>query len=421
MKNVVLIVLSWMCFVSAVFGAEEIRTWTAVDGKSVEAAFVEEAGGFISLKLANGQTVKITSSKLSAKDKAYIKELTTPKVEEVKLPFEYGSTSPEIKLSKDDEISYHMFVPESLKGSQAWPVMFVLDPGGGKPGTLDRYIPGAKRNGWALVVSVQCANNSKISSERSVFPMVEEVLEKYPIDRMRVYASGHSGGSREAGLLGEHLKKRDFAGLLANGAGVGYGRIFQQSPKSSMYGLCGSNCFNRWDMPSSFEEIKCRNKKYVVFPGNHDWAPEGYITEGMSTLTGWFLKEAAKTGTQYGEECVLFAERELEEIEALKESEPGKALLWAQLLSEIKLPSELSAKVRNELAALNANKAALNYLEAEKAYEKLIKKYFALPNAASFHNRADKDAAKAANALAEKYADTSFKEVFERLALPSVQ
>jgi len=68
-----------------------------------------------------------------------------------------------------------------------------------------------------------------------------------------------------------------------------------------------------------------------------------------------------------------------------------------------------------------ANKAALHYLEAEKEYDKLIKKYFALPNQATYYERADKDATRAALALAQKYSDTSFKVVFERLAEPSVK
>jgi len=421
-KYMKLVIVGLGCLVGAIAHSEEsaMRTWTATDGKSVEALFVEEAAGTISLKLANGKVVRVLASKLSAKDKAYIKELSTPK-NEIKLPFEFGEISSEIKLSEDDEISYHMFVPESIKSTQAWPVMFVFDPGGGTPNTLKRYIPGANRNGWALVVSVQSANSSKIGVERSVFSMVDEVIAKYPVDKTRLYASGHSGGSRTAGLLGEHMKKRDFAGLLANGAGVGYARVYQQSSKSSIYALCGSNCFNRWDMPKSLAQIRCNNKKLVIFPGNHDWASEKYMTEGISMLTGWFLKDAAKTGVQYKEECIRFAERELEEINTLKESEPGKALIWAQLLSELKLPSDLAAQVRKELSVLKTDKAALHYLEGEKALDNLMDKHFIVPNHATCYNRADPGATKAALALAEKYGDTSFKVVFERLAEPSVK
>lgn len=102
--------------------------------------------------------------------------------------------------------------------------------------------------------------------EESVYAMVDEVVGKYPIDKTRIYASGHSGGSRIAAELGEHMRKQGFAGLLANGAGIGYdshGQVYQQSAKSSVYALCGSNCFNRWDMSYSTAQIKCKNKKLV--------------------------------------------------------------------------------------------------------------------------------------------------------------
>jgi len=420
MKYVKMTVVVMFCMLGIASGEGEIRKWTALDGKSVDASFVKEERGYVSLKLANEKTVKIPARKLSAGDKAYIKDITTPKIEH-KLPFEFGSTSKAIPLSKNGAITYHMFVPECLKSSQSWPVMFVFDPGGGKPRTLKRYIPGAKRNGWALVVSVQSSNKSKINVEESVFAMVDEVIEKYPIDEKRVYASGHSGGSRTAGLLGEHMKKRAFAGLLANGAGVGYARVYQQSPKSSIYALCGSNCFNRWDMPKSLDKIRCRNKKLVIFPGNHDWASEKYMTEGMTMLTGWFLKDAAKKEMRYRDECIRFAERELKEINTLKESAPGKALIWAQLISELKLPTELSTPVRKELSTLKTNKKALRYLEAEKALDKLMDKHFIVSNHATCFNRADPGATKAALALAEKYADTSLAEVFTRLAKPSTK
>ena len=38
-------------------------------------------------------------------------------------------------------------------------------------------------------------------------------------------------------------------------------------------------------------------------------------------------------------------------------------LMWAQLLAEIKLPSDLSSKVRRELGALKTNKAALHHMD----------------------------------------------------------
>jgi hypothetical protein len=416
-----IVVAFWLCcFLQGAYGAEEIRTWTAVSGNKVEAAFVRAAGASVILELGDGKQVKIAKSRLSRADNAYLVALSTPPPQVHELPFDYGKTSQKMLVRTDDTVSYHMFVPESLKMQKAWPVLFVFSPGGGNPGTLKRYIPGAERNAWALVVSVESANSCKRPSAEVINAMVDDVTERYPIDKKRIYASGHSGGSREAGLLGEHMRKRDFAGLLANGAGVGYGRVYVQSPKSSIYALCGSNCFNRWDMPTSLSRIKCKNKKLVIFPGNHDWASAAYMTEGMSTLTGWFLKDARSMQDAYAAERKRFVERQLEEIESLKAAHPGKALIWTQLLSEFRLPMELAARVRKEHAALRSNKAALQYIEAEKALADLMTKHFVVKDVARCMKRADPAASKAALALAEQYADTPLAEVFSRLAKPSI-
>ena len=426
LRHDILMIVTLFCFTLASYGANEVRTWTAASGNTVEASLVRTAGASVILKLKNGKEVRIVRSKLSAADRSYIAAQATPAsaaqatpASVHQLPFSYGKTSPEIPLRKDKTVSYHMFVPEVLKTAARWPVMFVFDPGGGRPGTLNRYIPGAKRNGWALVVSVQSSNSSKRPNEEGTYPTVDEVIALYPIDKARVYASGHSGGSRVAAIVGEHMRKRGFAGLLANGAGVGYGRVFKQSSQSSIYALCGSNCFNRWDMPTSLSKIRCKNKKLVMFPGNHDWAPAQYMTEGMSMLTGWFLKDARDVSSSYADERMRFAERQLEELQSLKDNHPGKALVWAKLLSDFKLPTRMSAEVQKEYNALRTSKAALRYLEAEKALEGLMDKHFVVSDVARCMKRADPAASKAALALAEKYADTPFAEVFRRLAKPS--
>jgi len=403
----------------AAHGAEVMRTWTALSGSKVEATLVRTTSSSVVLKVADGKQVQISKSKLSSADRAYLKKLASPATSH-ELPFDYGKVSPALALRHDDTVTYHMYVPEALKKEKAWPILCVFSPGGGNPGTLKRYIPGATRNGWALVVSVQSANSCKRPSEEVVNAMVDDVIDRYPIDKKRIYASGHSGGSREAGLLGEHMRKRDFAGLLANGAGVGYGRVYQQSPQSSIYALCGSNCFNRWDMPTSLSKIKVKHKKLVFFPGNHDWASAAYMTEGISMLTGWFLQNARGSASPYAAERDRFVERQLEDIRSLKDTQPGQALIWAQLLSTFQLPAALATQVRTEHNALRTNKEALHYLEAEKALDDLMSRHFVVRDVARCMKRADPGASKAALALAEKYADTPLAEVFTRLAKPSV-
>ena len=56
----------------------ELRTWTAVNGKEVEAEFVSNEKGVIKLKLKSGKVFEVPANKLSKEDNEFITSLTKP-------------------------------------------------------------------------------------------------------------------------------------------------------------------------------------------------------------------------------------------------------------------------------------------------------------------------------------------------------
>ena len=64
-------------FLSAVCSAE-LRTWTAVNGKEVEAEFVSIEKGIVKLKLKSGKVFEVPANKLSKKDNEFITALAKP-------------------------------------------------------------------------------------------------------------------------------------------------------------------------------------------------------------------------------------------------------------------------------------------------------------------------------------------------------
>ena len=56
----------------------ELRTWTAVNGKKVEAEFVSNEKGVIKLKLKSGKTFEVPANKLSKEDNEFIRSLAKP-------------------------------------------------------------------------------------------------------------------------------------------------------------------------------------------------------------------------------------------------------------------------------------------------------------------------------------------------------
>ena len=58
----------------------ELRTWTAVNGKEVEAEFVSNEKGIVKLKLKSGKVFEVPANKLSKKDNEFISSLAKPEV-----------------------------------------------------------------------------------------------------------------------------------------------------------------------------------------------------------------------------------------------------------------------------------------------------------------------------------------------------
>ena len=64
-----------------------LRTWTAVNGKEVEAEFVSNEEGIVKLKLNSGKVFEVPLNKLSKADQEFLKAKSSPKeptIEEAK-------------------------------------------------------------------------------------------------------------------------------------------------------------------------------------------------------------------------------------------------------------------------------------------------------------------------------------------------
>ena len=61
--------------VSASVCHAELRTWTAVNGKEVEAEFISNEKGIVKLKLKSGKVFEVPANKLSKEDNDFISSL----------------------------------------------------------------------------------------------------------------------------------------------------------------------------------------------------------------------------------------------------------------------------------------------------------------------------------------------------------
>ena len=73
----ILLAISLPLLLGSVCNAD-IRTWTAVNGKEVEAEFVSNEKGIVKLKLKSGKVFEVPANKLSKEDNEFITSLAKP-------------------------------------------------------------------------------------------------------------------------------------------------------------------------------------------------------------------------------------------------------------------------------------------------------------------------------------------------------
>ncbi|MFC1498160.1 SHD1 domain-containing protein [Verrucomicrobiota bacterium] len=419
-----LITLHCVCFADA----GEMRTWRAKSGSQVEASFVKEKYGYVSLQKEDGAIIKIRLISLCVEDQQYVKEQNKtahPKLSASKtsgkdkpkpaldIPWPIGAVSEEIKTSDKSDWSYYLYLPKSFRSDRKWPVLFTMSPGGGNAKTLGRYISGAEFNNWIMAVSVQSKNNFNQSGE-AIQAMVEDVIKRLPIDEKRMYSTGMSGGARMAFWLAEQTNSKPLAGVLACGAGATRAKLPEDT---AIYGLCGSNCFNRWDMACTCKILKNNNSCLRFFVGNHTWADSDLISDGMTWLNLCYLQNVRSTDRQLQQEKADVADKVLAEIERNAEKNPERAYEWALFLSKRK---ELSSEKATEyLQSLSKHPRIKLYIQALNDLDKFVEKHFATDVMDYLNNNGTKAAKSDADALTEKYKETVLAELFQKMGEPA--
>jgi len=404
-----------------------VRTWTSKSGQRINAKGITLTGSYLLLEKDDGSKARINIRRLIKEDQDYANhhfQKKTParitrtlQARNVELPWPSGEITEEIKTERDPQWSYHVYLPKSFHMNKKWPVMFVMGPGGGSKGKLRRYVKGAEENNWILAMSIQSRNGFE-GSRKAMIAMVDDVSNRLPADSRRFYSSGFSGGARMAFVVAEHLKKKRFAGVLACGAG---GRPDELSSKTAVYGLCGSNCFNRWDMACTLKGLKNKDSRLKYFPGNHSWASADLIADGISWLNGSFLRNAAGTDKHLAAERDEYAKRLLTRIEERIESDPAWAYEWALFLSQFTASSTVQQEATTHLRSLEKQSKIQLHAKAMTDMERFIKKHFATSPMDYINNNGSKKTKRAADKLAQIYKDTILFETFQRMGEPSVK
>ncbi len=410
------------------------RIWTAHNGNRAEARAVGREGSDVMLEMKDGRPHRMPLALLSSEDRAYVDEafpLAEPEspaspvgpaapadpvavVRTVEgIAAEPGRVSARIECRRDPSFGYFLWLPPDFDAARQWPVMYLLDPGGGKAQTVNRYIKGATFNGFILVVSAE-SRNGYDGSRQAIKAMVADVNARLPINPARQYASGFSGGARMAGWLGSEMRSVPMAGVLCCGAGPGYSGVYRLAPRTALYGLCGTRCFNRWDMPVFFNQQPSRAKRLRYFVGRHDWANEDLIRDAMIWLNASTLGAEAGRNPALRADAEALIDRLLVEAQTLAETAPLRAYELAELSERFTILSPGLNELRALQRSLKSTPVVAGELAALADEDRLIARHF---NARfNFRDGADPRASRAALRLAETHAETSREPILRDLA-----
>ncbi len=180
--------------------------------------------------------------------------------------------------------SYALYLPSNYTADQSWPILYCLDPGGRGRVPVERFAKAAEAEGWIVAGSNDSRNGPPDPIREAISAMTQDTYARFRIDQKRVYAAGHSGGSRVA--LG-WASAAPIAGVVACGAGPGQSDS-GRSIKFLIYAVAGVDDFNYHELHNLSLDMAKRNlpHRFADFPGGHEWLPESLTLEALQFFSG---------------------------------------------------------------------------------------------------------------------------------------
>lgn len=295
----------------------EARTWTSVSGKQIEAEFVSEAFGQVTLKTLQGEKIGIPLAKLSPADRDYIQSQKLPAarsrgtasaVEEAAPVLAPRNGTPEVVAQMIpgttfirtaaglNAVTYHVRVPPGFNPANPPPLVIAFSSTGNGHSILRSISTSTDKAGWIGIGCDKLMNS--LPDAKLADQMEDEVLEdiyrNIPHDPRRVYLSGHSGGASRAYSITAR-RPEPFAGILAYGGWLG-GPPRQKDPYCKRMAVAMINgdkdeSANSWveGDKQALQLRKC-SVELFSFPGGHPMPNDPEVSD---RAIAWLQQEWA--------------------------------------------------------------------------------------------------------------------------------
>ena len=131
---------------------------------------------------------------------------------------EHGKVIPKVICKKDVTHSYALYLPTGYAEGKMFPLIIAFDSHGSGSKPVELFKEQAEKYGYILVGSNVSKNGTSWEATATHYDiLLADVLDRFGIDKRRIYTCGFSGGSRVASTVA--ITKGGIAGVIGCSAG----------------------------------------------------------------------------------------------------------------------------------------------------------------------------------------------------------
>ena len=279
-----------------------------------------------------------------------------------------GRIVDDVKCEKDAAESYALYLPSNYTADRAWPVLLAFDPRANGRSPVATYQAAAEKYGYIVAGSKNSRNGPFNIGISAAHAMYEDVTTRFHTDTKRIYATGHSGGSRLAMGLAIQIDKGRYAGVIASSAAF----PFPNPPDKldfPVFGTAGTEDFNYVEM-QQFDRFMKSTHKVRVFTGGHTWPTTDLAMEAIE----WLELHAMKSGIAPRDEKKLDAFLAAAKARAAIANGLESWQLWTGVATDFEGIRDVKEALGHAqvLRTLPAVKAATERKQSDELYESTV-------------------------------------------------
>ena len=194
-----------------------------------------------------------------------------------------------ININSDSTQSYSLYLPTSYNPNDRFPAVFLFDPHANGRLPVDKLRKKAEELGYILIGS----NNSRNGADNLTYicqSLIQDALNKFRIDRNRIFAGGFSGGARVAGSVLPQITR--VQSVFSCGAGLMQAIQLIKKKNLTYLGIIGEQDFNYREAIQTHQVFNQKGieNHLLSFQGGHEWPPDSILSKSLD----WFECQSMK-------------------------------------------------------------------------------------------------------------------------------